>query len=648
MRIFLLILLLGQINASAETYYVSNSGNDANNGASTGTSWQTISKVNSTIISGDSVLFNKGDTWTERINVSGSDIYFGSYGIGVKPVVTGLQTVSGFTNFGNIWSASISNSVAYLNTVLINNQIKAKGRYPNTGYLTFTSYSGKTQITGSLTGTPNYTGAECVVRSAHWILDVVKISSQSGGTLNFSSELTYVPSLGGNGYFIQNAESVLDVSGEWYFDSTNKVIKIYSTTSPNAQISIIDTLVYINNKYDITFDGIAFTGANKAAIQIDTCNRVTIKNCTFNYSGTLAISGKKSAYVTVDNDSIQNSLSGAIYLRRVDPYTPMQDTCEYATITNNYIKNTGHLPGMGMSSNGRYIGLYIVGTQPTITGNRFDSTGYVPIFFNGANSYVYKNYVSNFGFVKDDGGGIYTVVGNYIPANYNDGSVVRRNIVNGGIGALAGTSSASFAAGIYLDNLTNDITVDSNTVFNCYTAGVFFNEASSIPFRENTITNDIGAALTVSGANANVTNLGIKKNTLYSQSASQLIINRRLGTSMATTDSNYYARPLNEAGAFSRNGTLYDLAGWKGATSQDAHSVGVPGGVTTDPAVLYYNTTNSNIIYPLIGNWLSSKSVSYSGTITIAPFTSALLYKVSSAIIYSKKLIGLKYKKVKK
>ena len=70
----------------AATYYVADAGSDSNNGTSPFTPWQTIAKVNSsTFQPGDSILFNRGDTWREQLTVSssgspGNPITFGAYG----------------------------------------------------------------------------------------------------------------------------------------------------------------------------------------------------------------------------------------------------------------------------------------------------------------------------------------------------------------------------------------------------------------------------------------------------------------------------------------------------------------------------------------------------------------------------------------
>ena len=95
------------------TYYVANSGNDGANGTSTSTPWQTISKVNGyTFAVGDTVSFNKGDTWRETLNVSmsgtsGSYMIFNSYGSGNAPRLLGSNKSSGWTNYTtNVWRSN--------------------------------------------------------------------------------------------------------------------------------------------------------------------------------------------------------------------------------------------------------------------------------------------------------------------------------------------------------------------------------------------------------------------------------------------------------------------------------------------------------------------------------------------------------------
>lgn len=76
-------------------YYVDAvSGNDANDGLTTGTAWKTLSKVSGeSFVPGDTILFNRGDTFQGTLTISSSGssdnpIVYGAYGTGEKPIIT--------------------------------------------------------------------------------------------------------------------------------------------------------------------------------------------------------------------------------------------------------------------------------------------------------------------------------------------------------------------------------------------------------------------------------------------------------------------------------------------------------------------------------------------------------------------------------
>lgn len=93
----------------AQNYYVSNAGNDSNDGTSPSTAWASISKVNNTSFSpGDSIFFECGGLWRETLVVpsSGAEdsyIYFGPYGEGPRPRIYGSETSSWSAHATNIW-----------------------------------------------------------------------------------------------------------------------------------------------------------------------------------------------------------------------------------------------------------------------------------------------------------------------------------------------------------------------------------------------------------------------------------------------------------------------------------------------------------------------------------------------------------------
>jgi hypothetical protein len=85
------------LTAQATDYYVSNSGNDGNNGTSTGTAWKTLAKVNATtFVAGDTISLERGGVWREKLSptsqtdgTAGNPVIFQAYGSGAKPKILG-------------------------------------------------------------------------------------------------------------------------------------------------------------------------------------------------------------------------------------------------------------------------------------------------------------------------------------------------------------------------------------------------------------------------------------------------------------------------------------------------------------------------------------------------------------------------------
>ena len=92
---FLLVsgIVLCTYSLSATNYYVSSSGNDANEGTSVSLPWKSLAKVNSFKPKpGDQILFKRGDVWNGSITAKdsgtkGSPIVYGAYGTGEKPKI---------------------------------------------------------------------------------------------------------------------------------------------------------------------------------------------------------------------------------------------------------------------------------------------------------------------------------------------------------------------------------------------------------------------------------------------------------------------------------------------------------------------------------------------------------------------------------
>ncbi|KAA9039312.1 T9SS type A sorting domain-containing protein [Ginsengibacter hankyongi] len=644
---FVVVLLTVCISTKATDYYMAASGNDANSGTSASSPWQTLNKLNSVLGSlspGDNILFNRGDVFYGSINIrsggsSGSPVTFSAYGSGANPIITGFTNVTSWINLGNnIWESS--NPVSNLpscNMVVINGVNTPMGRWPNTGYLTYESFSGNSSITSSSisSSTTDWTGAEIVIKKIRWVVDRGTITSASGSTLNYSPG--GYPGQAGWGFFIQNDARTLDSQNEWYYNPSSKKIRVYSTNAPtNVLVSSIDKLVNIQSGGYITFSNLSFTGANDG-IYFCSSPGLTIENCSFdfNYNGIYGNDcGGSSANFKLQNSIINHSNNNAIDL-------PSETIG--AVISNNVIKNSGILIGMSGSGDGKAQGMNTTGAGSLIQYNEVDSSGYIGIGFDGNNVNVSNNLVNYFCLVKDDGGGIYT-------ANQSSGKMISSNIVLNGIGTDQGTNAPGSlrAHGIFCDNNTTGVTIQNNSVANMGHEGITLHDAAGVIITNNTVYNtDAAIAVSSDGNGVRSSNITITNNIFFARSIGKAwspqnqltlhfatIYNDISSFGSATSiDNNYYARPIDDS--LTLVGTLigtsdnnYSLTTFHDYSGYDAHSHKSPKTITDLNDLRFeYNATNSNKTISLPYSYIDVKNNSYNGTITLAPYTSAVLIK---------------------
>lgn len=99
-----------EISVPGTIYYVSNNGDDNNDGLSPDTPWQTVKKVNDTPMKeGDAVLFERGGLFRGMV-ICNSHITYSAYGKGPKPIITcspengsGKEKWSLLEGTDNIW-----------------------------------------------------------------------------------------------------------------------------------------------------------------------------------------------------------------------------------------------------------------------------------------------------------------------------------------------------------------------------------------------------------------------------------------------------------------------------------------------------------------------------------------------------------------
>lgn len=633
-------LILFAFNANATNYYLSNSGNDANSGTDPFAPWQTLTKLNSfkNLKPGDSVLFKRGDSFYGSITISNSGtasnpITFGAYGAGERPIITGFTKVTKWTNLGNnIWeSTDAVSKLSSCNMVVINGVNTAMGRWPNGSYATFESHIGKTSITSSnLSGIPNWTGAEVVIRSTQWTLERRRISSQLANKLNYPA-LSYEPA-NGFGFFIQNDLRTLNQQNEWYYNPSTHKLAIYSISKPgNIGITSKDTLITLHGSF-LGFSNLNLQGANQFAFYNDWSGieNIHIESSSISYSGVDAIKLAGTSDFTIINCKISNSNSDAINLFYLNPD---------ANVSNNYIVNTGTIFGMGQSVSGSYTSIYSNDKRSIIRDNKIISSGYAGIFAIGDSFVIKNNYVDSFCLVLQDGGGIYT----HSQQGINYGRKIIGNIVLNGIGAITGTNDSTYFAanGIYLDDNSAYIDVYGNSVANCSNNGLFIHNGYNLNVHDNTFYNCQAQFATQNDAGQyTLRGSTFNNNIFFSKTIKQFC-----GYFASTTNdfslwgkasNNFYAKPISDSIVIKTrinwsDPYLLTLKGWKSYTGLDQNSNQSPKKITDTSDLLFeINPDSINKTIQLPYNYLDVSGKPYNGSISLAPYSSAILIKNGS------------------
>ena len=647
-----LVILLCFLNTFATNYYLSSSsGNDNNSGTSESSAWKTITKLNSilgNLQAGDVIFFKRGDTFSGALNlknsgVSGNPITFNAFGSGNKPIITGRIRISNWTNKGNnIWTAT-NTGTGNVTNMFINAIPQNLSRYPklsdtNNGYLTFTSHNGNSSITDpTLPNSPSFVGKQLVVRVNAWYFNRRTVQSQSGGTLTVSSNFNLTPK-DNAGYFFQNDPSFCTTQGEWAYNSSSKLVTIYSSVDPNTlniEVSGYDKIFNIDGVNYITLNNLQIDGSGTDSVYMNNSNTIDIQNCDFLYAGENAITMNNTKNSTFSYNTINKSNSSGILQKRY---------CDNFNMVGNTITNVALHPGRDRAgTNPAAARLY--GSNQLIQYNKMDNLGYIGIFFRGEGVDVKNNEVSNYCSVYEDGGGIYTFNGDSdspvsVPS-YVRNNIVRNSSLKGHIGSPL---SVPTAEGIYMDDGSRNVQILDNTVFDVAKSGIFLHNSDNITVKNNNVYNT-GILLFLYHDSVYpqfpIINGVITNNTFVAKNDTQKMVEIVSKDAQVLTNNfnyNYYCRPYKEAGIMgvyiSNDATSQahiSLSEWQSKYKLDTNSKGSPILLTTQNSDEYlrleYNSTNADKVISVGTGYLKADGTNSPSSITLKPFTSTILFK---------------------
>jgi len=632
-------------NAYAIVYYISNSGSDSNTGISESSSWKTIDKLNvelSKLNAGDQVLFKCGSVFSGEISipstisgVKNNPIVFGSYGTGPKPIITGSVSITSWEEQApNIWKAPLN--ATSVNQVFENNKRLIIARTPNKGYYQITNTSSNNSFTDAKLAMPlNYwKNTNIVYKQNEWLWVVADIDSSTvDGFIHFKLTNTLSDLVAGSGYFIQNKIELLDTLNEWYFDSTNKELFLYSTTNPsskNIRASVYNTGIksvwpWIV-KY-ITIQDIEFDEHNSDEIQLFGAEGFEVKRCNLFRAGQYGIR-INSDYINfirnseISNNEIENSAMGGIFTWNV----------AQSTIARNHVKNSGLYPVKGGAMFWNACGLNLFnGDSLLISYNKVDSSGCTGIATETHHSLIEKNIVDYSMLLCSDGGAFYN--------NYGTHNIIRNNIFRYTIGNMEGAypNAGRYTKEIYLDMDRHHYnTIENNTL-----VGYPGNENSGIGLAptttHTTIRNNViyncwrGINFSnFDAANKPINTLDVRHNTIYSNTKDghPYWVNAwsAISDMFAICDSNYLCNPYSDKIAEHLNvnkTSYYNFNDWKSNSKADSHSKlsFFHWTFPTDNSFIIINETDSFVRHTLANDVINLDNAPVN-SIIIPPFSS--------------------------
>lgn len=598
-RTRLLLAVVSLIPAAlvhATIYYVSPTGNDANNGTSQSTPWKTIDRVNQStynVVAGDQILFQRGGTYRGEIiwGTSGTvsaPLTIGAYGTGAAPIISGAKLITGWTQYsGNIWKAYVGQQV---DQVFIGGTRMTIARYPNTGWLRNAQGSNNTLYSPDLTQASGYwVGARTILRCTSSTYDTLRVTAYNSGTLTFSSNATNTNMLTRNwGFFFENRLNLLDAANEWFYEASSGYLYLWAPNNANPNSLTVEASVYWSGvncywqRHYLVVQDLAFQHQRNAGIRQDGADHVTVNNCTFQdlYHGIRSY----GSYDTYTNNTFNRTYATAIL--NLDNNT---------LIGNNVLTNIALVPGAGETSWG-YFGIRSIGTGNTIRANRLDQIGYAGIEAN-ANTLIEKNVIKHHLASLNDGGGI--------QFDNVDGLVVQDNLIEDPICQLDGSSTyvedyQRLGVGIYFGNTSlKNVTVQRNTVMDIPGSGIhvdhtmgsvnyqikdniLFNNNIQITLSDYSTNNGPDAVPPYYVAQFNDVYSG---NVFYCLTKDQLCMRQYLCHNTGWTDfgtfaNNRYFNPYNEMSIFIYNlnsfQKYFSLERWQVDRNEDAGSTRSP------------------------------------------------------------------------
>ena len=423
------------------TYYVDPAGSDSNNGISSSTPWQTISKVNAqTFLPGDQILFKAGGTWSGNLVLSGSGttaapITVNVYGTGNKPVINGGGLVNGSVTllvshpYWEINNLEITNTITTglhyavtgikvynSSTTVANNHIYIKNCYVHDVNSTGVGNSNYNKGTGGIIVSGYFN--DVLVDSCHIANSQIEgirttYSSPMSTNITFSNNL--IENIYGDGIVMSSVQSgglithntvhnacitnLANFAGIWTYNENGTVVsnnEVYGLTGGYNDGEAFDADLTTNG--DIYEYNYSHDNARGFMLFMPSATNITVR---YNISANDATGGTKVFNYTA-TDSTNQIYNNVFYL--TNNITYFFETKFIGGFTNNIINSTGTVSYFSqntMSTNARFLNNCIYPNAVILATNwngcyHSNNVFFAPQFTNPAGYGIGRNTATGF------------------------------------------------------------------------------------------------------------------------------------------------------------------------------------------------------------------------------------------------------------
>ncbi len=435
-----------------------------------------------------------------------SNVVYSAYK-GEKVVFTAGIPLSGFScetaNGVTVWTKTLEDGFDF-NILCSDDTVLSRTRMPETGYYYVDSVDSADRMNpesdlfamstsfnsadGDIKSFRNLN--DTVVRILHyWKDEMVTVKSFDPSCRKVSisrpSSMTIKP---GDKYFLENVFEALNAPGEWYLDKGEN--KLFYVPKPGDRIDTLtlyacplDTLIDIDGTDNISFRGITFTNNgfsvpknNTAAddssqagfdampcLRAVNCSGLKILGCSFENIGACAV--KLCSNVRdclVEGCLFKNIGAQAVYIigQNCQPGSP--------SVTGNITVRDNHIYKYGRTFFNSVGILLIHANSCEISNNEIHDGYYTGISSGWVWGYGYNitdNIKIKDNLIYDIGQGWLSDMGGIYTLGIQPNSVISGNVIHN---VAADAHEGGYGGwGIYLDEGTSYMTVESNLVFDC-------------------------------------------------------------------------------------------------------------------------------------------------------------------------------------